>query len=368
MRKSIYKTLALLIALILRFKAFSADGTVKSIFTQAQSDSLKKYLRVFPANTQLSIAMVENDKVIYAGIITDKDSFHVVENRDSVFEIGSLSKVFTSVLLSTFVNKGILKTSDSVQQFFNFKLKQCSLGGKEITLQMLANHTSGLPRIDMSMLNSSTDMNNPYKNYDEKSLDDYLQNKMKLDTVPGTKFSYSNLGGGLLGYILCKKANKTYEELLQQYIFLPLGMKSSTTDISLIKDRLVKGHSSRGDVTANWTFTDATAGAGAIKSCATDMVNFMRANFRENAILELPRNQTFLIKQGKGIGLGWMINTTQNGDSLYWHNGGTGGYRSCLVMSVHKKSGVVILSNLSSFHPLNANIDKLCVALSNTLH
>src|SRR5580704_9318028 len=63
----------------------------------AETDTLKKYLKGFPINTQLSIAIVENDKVVYTGIITDKDSFHIVENRDSIFEIGSLSKVFTSI-------------------------------------------------------------------------------------------------------------------------------------------------------------------------------------------------------------------------------------------------------------------------------
>lgn len=206
--------------------AFAYGGSDGIPFTRSQNDTLRKYLHGFPVNTQLSVAVVENDKVFYTGIIIDKDSFHFVENRDSVFEIGSLTKVFTSVLLSSFVNKGLLKTSDPVKNFFDFPLKQSSLGGKEMTLENLANHTSGLPRVDMSMVNSTADMNDPYKNYDEKMLDDYLQNKMKLDTVPGTKFSYSNLGGGLLGFILCKKAHKTYEELLQQDIFIPLGMKN----------------------------------------------------------------------------------------------------------------------------------------------
>ncbi len=364
MKQRLCNTLGLIAGIMLSTCAYAYSGMDGNPFTKAQNDSLKKLLKGFPVNSQLAIAMVENDKVVYAGIITDKDSFHLVENKDSIFEIGSLTKVFTSVLLSNFVNKGLLKTSDPVKSFFDFPLKQSSLNGKEITLENLANHTSGLPRIDMSMMNGNTDMNNPYKEYDEKMLDDYLQNKMKLDTVPGTKFSYSNLGGGLLGYILCHKANKSYEELLQQNIFIPLGMKSTTTDIALIKNRLVKGHNASGDVTENWTFTDVTAGAGAIKSCASDMVNFMRANFRENIILALPRVKTFTLNPIRSIGLGWIIQTRKNGDTVCWHNGGTGGYRSCLVMNVDKKSGAVILSNVSSFHPLNANIDKLCFILA----
>ena len=229
---------------------------------------------------------------------------------------------------------------------------------------MLANHTSGLPRIDMGMINSSTDMGDPYKAYDEKALLDYLQNRMVLDTVPGTKFSYSNLGGGLLGYILCQKEHKTYEEELQQNIFIPLGMKSSTTMLAYVKDRVVKGRNNMGDVTSNWNFTDAAAGAGAIKSTAADMVRFIQANFTPNKVYDLPRERTFTVKEGTDIGLGWIINTKKN---IYWHNGGTGGYRSCLAMDVKNKNGVIILSNVSSFHNLSGNIDALCFALQGLL-
>lgn len=333
-------------------------------FTESQTDSLKKYLNRFPVNSQLSIAMVENDKVVCAGIVTGKDSFQIVDNKDSIFEIGSLTKVFTSILLSGFVNNGLVKTSDPIKSFFDFPLKQSSLKGKEITLENLANHTSGLPRVDVSMLSENYDANNPYKNYDEKMLNNYLQNKMQLNTVPGTKFSYSNLGGGLLGFILCKKAHKTFEELLQQYIFSPFEMKSSTTRLSFVKERLVKGHNKRGDVTENWTFHDVAAGAGAIKSCASDMVKFIQANFKTNKTLELPREKTFSVKDGMDIGLGWIIKREKDGSTVYWHNGGTGGYRSCLVMDADKKSGVIILSNVSAYHPSNANIDKFCFTLA----
>ena len=183
------RIVSFILALIVSSRAFAVDGGAKNNFTKQQSDTLRKYLWQFPVNTQLSIALVQNDKVIYQGIIIDKDTFHVVENRDSVFEIGSFTKVFTSEILSALVDKGTVKLSDHIQDLFDFPLKQSSLGGKEITLEMLANHTSGLPRIDMSMFTPTTDINNPYKDYDENMLVDYLKNKMKLDTVPGTNFS-----------------------------------------------------------------------------------------------------------------------------------------------------------------------------------
>lgn len=345
--------------------AFS--GMDKVQLTPQQTDSIKKFLQGFPVNIQLSIAIVRDGKAVYAGVVKEKDTFQIIENRDTIFEIGSLTKVFTSLLLSDFVNKGIVSTSDPVKNFFDFPLKQSNLGGKEMTLENLANHTSGLPRIDISMMLGNTNLNNPYMAYDEKKLNDYLQNRMKLDTVPGTKFAYSNLGGGLLGFILCRKVNKTYEQLLQENIFGPLGMKSSTTDLSLVKDRLINGRTPDGSVAENWTFRDAIAGAGAIKSCATDMVSFIEANFEADKVFELPRVKTFSINKKMDVGLGWMIKNEENKDTICWHNGGTGGYRSCLAMNVSKKKGVVILSNVSSFHILNGDIDKLCFALLNSL-
>ena len=363
MKRDFLSILAQMVGIIFSSHASTFNGLDKVNLSKQQIDSLKKYLQVFPVNTQVSIAVVENGKVNYAGVIVEKDTFQIIENRDSIFEIGSLTKVFTSVLLSDFVSRGIVKISDEVKSFFDFQLKQSNLSGKEITLENLSNHTSGLPRIDMSMMANLHDMNNPYKDYDEKALYDYLQNKMKLDTIPGTKFSYSNLGGGLLGFILCKKVHKTYEDLLQSIIFGPLGMTSSSTDLAKEKPRLVKGRTMEGDVAENWTFTDATAGAGAIKSCAIDMVKFMEANFINSKVFDLTHVKTFTVNPTTSIGLGWIIKTQKNKDDIYWHNGGTGGYRSCLVMDLKKKNGVVILSNVSSLNILNSDLDKLCFAL-----
>lgn len=140
------KLVTIITALAISSRAFAVDGNAKNNFTKQQSDTLKKYLWKLPVNTQLSIAMVQNNNVIYAGIIIDKDSFHIVENRDSVFEIGSLTKVFTSEILSSMVNKGLVKATDPIQDYFDFGLKDGNKPGRIITLTMLANHTSGLPR------------------------------------------------------------------------------------------------------------------------------------------------------------------------------------------------------------------------------
>ncbi len=342
---------------------YSADKGL----TTPQIDSLKKYLKFFPDNTQISIALVNGDKVTFAGVRKEKDSLVYTENKDSIFEIGSVTKVFTSVLLSKFVNEGSVKLDEPIKDFFDFPLKQSSLSGKEITLENLANHTSGLPRIDMAMLSGTPNIKNPYKDYDEGKLKDYLRNRMKLDTVPGTKFSYSNLGGGLLAYILCKKFNKTYEELLQENIFGPFNMTSSTTDLSRIKSGLIKGLTTLGSTAENWDFTNATAGGGAIKSTSVDMARFIQAHFSDNKVLQLPLQKTFSIKENTDIGLAWLI--TQKGNrTIYWHNGGTGGYRSCIAIDLANKKGICLLSNVSAFHPKSDAIDKLSFLLLESIN
>lgn len=364
MKQKLFTILLLGSAWLFSIDTYAQSGGI----TKQQTDSLVKFLHGFPANTQLSIAIVKPDTVIYAGYITTADTFHEYNNRDSVFEIGSITKVFTSVLLSDFVNKGLLKTSDPVQKFFKFKLKQSSREGKEVTLENLANHTSGLPPLDKGMYTSYVDSRNPYKYYDGKMLEDYLQNRMKLDTTPGIKFNYSNLGGGLLGYILCQKAHKTYEELLRENIFIPLGMTSSTTDLPSIVKKMVKPHCGKFDSNYHWTFTDAAAGAGAIKSNTPDLAKFMKANFTPNKVYDLPRIKTFSVKEGMDIGLAWIIKPQKDKENIYWHNGGTGGYRSCMVMDVTKKYGVIVLSNISSVYPEVILIDRLTFALFNTLN
>jgi len=325
-------------------------------------DALKKYFKHFPDKTQLSIVRVADDKVTFGGIKNEKDFLVIVQNQDSMFDIGSVTKIFTSTLLSKFIHDGLLKQDDPIKNHFDFTLRQSNLGKKEITFKNLANHTSGLPRVDMNILYWMTHFNNPYQNYDEVKLINYLKNKLKLMSVPGTKYNYSNLGAGLLGFIMCKMTLKSYEQLLQENIFIPWGMTNSTSDDSKIKTEAINGLNIFGRLAKNWTFSDAAAGAGAIKSTCKDLSRFIQANFDPNPILDLPSQKTFTIKNNLGIGLGWHIASKEN-KTIHWHNGGTGGYRSCLAIDKTNKQGVAVLSNLSPLHGKKDIIDKICFHL-----
>lgn len=329
---------------------------VENGFKASQVDSIESVLSKYPNGTQLSIAVMKDSSVQYYGSKRQNDTLLTIENSDKVFEIGSLTKVFTSTLLADLSIKGEVELDHPIQKYLDFSLKD-SLA---ITFKQLANHTSGLPRIPSGFVwESFWHMDNPYKDYDEEKLQNYLTSEIELKTEPGTNFQYSNIGAGLLGYVLTQVADISYEELLQEHIFRPLNMQSSTTERKLIENRLITGLSKRGNPTSNWDLA-SLKGAGAILSTTRDLVKFGLANFdSSNTVLNLQRQKTFSVDENMDIALGWLILNQEKGDPWYFHNGGTGGYRSAMVLDVEDRDGIVVLSNISSGHKYSTDIDNL---------
>ncbi|MFH5833648.1 serine hydrolase domain-containing protein, partial [Halalkalibaculum sp. DA384] len=156
--------------------------------------------------------------------------------------------------------------------------------------------------------------------------------------------------------------DQSYEEMLQQRVFNPLGMQHSTTRRELIKDRLVTGLNKRGNPTSNWDL-GAIPGAGAIVSTAEDLARFIQANINSsNESLQLQQQKTFTVDKDRDMALGWFIRN-QDTKQLYWHSGGTGGYRSMLVLHPDGKKGAVVLSNISSGHKHAGRISSLGFSL-----
>ncbi|MEM9546400.1 MAG: serine hydrolase [Bacteroidota bacterium] len=341
---------------------------VAEINNKEIADLISSNIALFPNNTQLSIALIDGDQTTFIGVKRDRDELITTRNKNSVFEIGSISKVFTSILLSNQVNAHQLDLDDKVQSFMTFSEEKASEDSKEMTLRMLANHTSGLPRIAQNMLPvMMQDQTNPYKNYTPELLKEFFMGEIILENAPNTAYSYSNLGTGTLGYILTQNTGKTYEKLLQEDIFGPLGMGSSSSLLTMIDaSKLVKGLDPAGAETSNWDFTDAAVGAGGIKSTAVDMEKFVRKNFEDDPMYVLPQKLTFTVNDNLHLGLGWHI-SIEDEKNYHWHNGGTGGYRSCMVLHKEDKKSVIVLSNVSAFGNKSENIDKLCFELMQTL-
>ena len=332
-----------------------------SLTTKDQSEIIFENTKVFPNNTQLSIAIIKDGLVSYFGINKENDTISTIDNQKSIFEIGSISKVFTSTLLANFVIDGKVKLNDNINDYLKTPLNNST----EISFIDLANHTSGLPRLPTNLDLTKVNPENPYKEYKEKELEDYVTNQLELSNKGENQ--YSNLGAGLLGYTLSKIENDTYESLLQNKIFSKYDMQNSTTDITTIKGNLVKGLNNEGIEVPNWDLA-VLAGAGAIFSTVEDLSQFAISQFEyKNKELELTRVKTFELNKNMDIGLGWHILKNKSDNLWYWHNGGTGGYSSSMVIEEKSKNGIIILSNVSAFNPNMGNIDKLCFELMKTL-
>ncbi len=267
-------------------------------------------------------------------------------NGETVFEIGSVSKVFTSLLLAEMVFKGEVNLNDPVAKFLPQSVTMPTRKGKEITLLDLATHTSSLPRLPTNY--TPADPENPYADYTVKQLYEFVQSA-KLNSDIGTQYEYSNLGAGLLGHVLALRAKSSFEELLSSKICKSLGMTSTAIALNAdMKKRLSKGYDENLNEKKNWDIP-VLAGAGAIRSTGNDMLLFLEANIgKTKSALSIPMSEQHNAQRTVGpqmsIGLGWHILATAGGE-IVWHNGQTGGYHSFIGFDKKRGVGVVVLSN-----------------------
>jgi CubicO group peptidase (beta-lactamase class C family) len=264
---------------------------------------------------------------------------------NSVFEIGSITKVFTATVLASLAEDGKVRLDDPAQKFLPASVRMPTRNGKQITLELLAEQRSGLPRLPDNL--RPADAANPYADYSVPQLYDFLS-RHQLARDPGESFEYSNLGVGLLGHALALASGKPFEELVRERVTAPLGM--THTSIALtpwMRDHLVLGHDPQGTVVANWDLP-TLAGAGALRSTALDVLKFLDAYVHPERgplgrAMALAQRERATAGAGK-IGLNWLI-TPAGADTIVWHNGGTGGYRTFVGFVPSRKVGVVVLTN-----------------------
>lgn len=295
----------------------------------------------------VSIGVIANGHIYTYGYGETAKDNKQLPNANTLYEIGSLTKTFTATLLASFVLQGKCKLDDPVNKYLPATVPLLRKDGATVTLKMLANHTSGLPRIpsDLFSLNSSPD--DPYKAYDTTRLYHYLDT-VALRTTPGLQLEYSNLGFGLLGTILARMAGESYDSLLQTYICSRLNMKSTRTDLNSAQQRLLAtGYLDNGQPAHYWNFS-ALTGCGGIKSSVNDMLKYLKAHLQPDTktvlgkAIELTEQTTYTANNTR-IGLGWFsLNGVAN---THWHNGGTGGFRSYAAYNPSKNVAIVILSN-----------------------
>jgi D-alanyl-D-alanine-carboxypeptidase/D-alanyl-D-alanine-endopeptidase len=261
---------------------------------------------------------------------------------DTVFEIGSITKVFTALLLQDMIERGEMKLDDPVQKFLPDSVKVPTYQGRQITLLHLATHTSGLPRMPNNL--SPRSWRDPDQaDYTVEQLYAFLS-RHRLRRVPGSEAVYSNLGMLLLGHVIVQKAGKDYEALIIERICQPLRMNSTRIALTPeLESRLATGHAMPGRPVSRMNFR-FLPGAGGLHSSANDLLKFVSAYLGLNptplnSLMEKAR-AFHPIESGTKLMLAWG-----GDDTAFGHNGGTYGYMTIIGFDPKQRRGFTVLSN-----------------------
>jgi len=278
------------------------NKTVNAIqgYSKAIAEKIYQATRTFPEQTQVAIAVLDQDKPHYYGVQKHKDKIQAKANQDKIFAIGSLTKVMTSTILAELVTQNKIKLDDKINPYYAFPFKD----NIQVRFQDLANHTSGLPRLPSNLeVDDDTD---PYKEYDAAKLEEYLKNSLELEHAnnSGKVPHYSNLAVALLGQSLSQSQNKDSVELINVYVFKKYGMKNSYISPDQVAKQLVPAFDAQGKEITIWAF-DTFLPAGGVLSTASDLTRFAQAQFdAKNAAIQLTQQATTEQAGSYQLGLG----------------------------------------------------------------
>lgn len=321
----------------MKLSSFVLFGAVATVLHAAPPVDLDVALRQWLGENPhgVAAAWVDESGVTFA----NAGQFAAADARaitpDTYFEIGSLTKVFTGALLADAVQQGKLQLDDAVGAPF---------APSAITYRQLVTHTSGLPRMAAKPPGAP-----------RGPVDFEILQSAYASAAPAAKLSassYSNLGFAVLGHAVAHTWGESYADAMRRRVLLPLGLsgtKLAWTEID--PAQLAPGHNAAGRA-ANLDFK-AEAPAGSLMSTTRELARFVQANL---GLLETPLNPVLAVTREpladgdqptRKIGHAWVVES-RGPDTVVWHNGGTDGYRSFLVLNGAKKTGLVLLANHSA--------------------
>lgn len=301
-----------------------------------------------------------------------------VAKQDSIYEIGSVTKTFTGLILSQMVQQGKVKLEDPVRELLPPGTVQ-KPAVSEITLLDIATQHSGLPRMPDNF--KPADESNPYADYHAADMYAFLA-KHGVQRPEKATFNYSNYGFGLLGQALSVRGAEPYPQLLKHEVLDPLGMHDTTIVLSPEQQaRFLPGHTGGHRPAHAWDL-DAFAGAGAIRSTASDMLIYLEANLHPERVKPANASATARtisaaivqdheirsdalggMNSSQKIALAWLYNPA-TGD--FWHNGATGGYSAYAFFNPKGDYAAVVLLN-ATIGPQGSFADRLGEHISERL-
>jgi len=309
------------------------DKIVNRLFDYAKKDGVNN----------MSVSFFSLTKEIMRKDHYNRNSQALPSGNHTLYEIGSLTKLFTALVYGIMQFNNEISINDPVRHYFGERVNKLF---DHITIKDLLAHTSGLPRLPGFMISKTEDLTNPYQSLHRDELYEYL--KRPGDTRTGNKYAYSNLGYGILGELLSFIHQKPYVQVIKEKLLIPLHMQATDviTNMNGRKD-IAAGFNEAGDATPYWN-NDILAGAGCFLSNIDEMTSFLLAHFPGNSNIPLPGITDTRIS--KNMSYGWHIKNSFFSRLLgysgyYWHNGMTGGFSAYACINKVKKNGLVILTN-----------------------
>ncbi len=336
--------------------AFSFRAAAED-FTDAIRAFLQRRVDVEKWDVGIVIATVDEhgSNVISYGKAGDGTGREV--DGDTLFEIGSITKTFTALLLQDMVERGEMKLNDPLSKYLPGSVRVPTRNGKEITLLQLATHTSGFPQMSITWMPDRAET--PHAEYSIDRLYDFVSG-FTLTRDPGTKYEYSTVGTALLGQAIALKTGTNYESLVVDRICRPLGMESTRITLTpALNVRLAIGHNYCGYAVTN-SYWGALMPGAALRSTANDLLKYVSAQlgFSESSLTPLIKRTHVSrfhahmdtdLGEDADMGLGWMITRASHGESILQHGGMTEGFVTFVGFDLKQRHGVVVLSNSQDF-------------------
>ena len=344
MRKCLY--IASLITISLWLIGCQHEEVHPTTLAEEVEHQVRPYI-VFGSKVSVVVGIVQDgEEAVFAFGQKDFQEGEVPD-RYTVYEIGSITKTFTGTLLSQMHLDRQVALSDTIEQYLP-SMKVPTYQGQSITLESLATHTSSLPRLPSNLEEFEGELDNPYKHYTLEALYSFL-NTYDLPRSVGSEYEYSNVGVDLLGHLLGRADQSSYESAVTQKIIAPLGLRNTTLSLSEAQSANMAQPYKGKNTVSYWDASEATQGAGAIVADMNDMLRYLKINmgllpsplYEAMRLAQAPR---FAINERLSVGLNWF--TIYEGErEIIFHNGATGGFDAFIGFDKDAQCGVVVLTN-----------------------
>lgn len=350
--KTIGNSALLIIFIVLSYTTF---GQTKKVNTDTLVKKLGETFMKEKQAVGLSIGVYNNGVTSFYNFGTIEKGKLIQPTQNTVYEIGSLTKAFVSLILANAVIEKKVTLNDDIRKYLDGSYPNLEYQNQPITLEQLANTTSGipnwLPATPKEITNAPPDSSvflrdKIYGTYTDKDFYTALH-KVELDTIPGFKTRHSNAAAQLLSYILEKVYATSIENLVEKYVLKPNKMGNTSFLASKSNNKaLAIGYNENGNKMPYFT-TAYMKGVGGLNSTTANLINFIKLQLdKRNKAIALTQKESFNAGYYT-VGLSWFKYRHDNGKHQLWTDGGTYGFVSYVVFYPEINSGVVVLSNES---------------------